>query len=133
MSHCNNITKCGQKKELAQSTDIYLVKIVKIMLKIPIQQFQKRGNLIEPLLIDNKMIEIFERHKLLKWNGWGYKDSRFEVDKNTLEFSFTGDRYKIGNKKLPLFRQWVESTLQVDLTKKFPSQVYYINYKTNTN
>ena len=79
------------------------------------------------------MIEIFERHELLKWNGWGYRDSKFEIDKDTLEFSFTGDRYKIGNKRLPLFRQWVESTLQIDLTKKFPSQVCYINYQININ
>lgn len=73
-------------------------------------------------------IPLFEpafavRETLLKWNGWGYKDSKFELDDKTLTFSFTGQRYKIGNQKLPLFHQWVEDTLGVDLTKKFASQV----------
>ncbi|KAL2737843.1 alkyldihydroxyacetonephosphate synthase [Vespula squamosa] len=32
------------------------------------------------------------RQDVLKWNGWGYKDSRFRInDNNIIEFS--GDRY----------------------------------------
>ncbi|XP_054168040.1 alkyldihydroxyacetonephosphate synthase, peroxisomal-like [Oppia nitens] len=63
-----------------------------------------------------------KRDTLLKWNGWGYKDSRFEFDTRNHMFSFTGDRYRIGSQKLPLFAQWVESALGVDLNTKFTSQ-----------
>ncbi|XP_029035219.1 alkyldihydroxyacetonephosphate synthase [Osmia bicornis bicornis] len=62
-----------------------------------------------------------ERQKLLKWNGWGYKDSEFRInEKNIIEF--TGNRYPIGNKELPYFTQWVKDMFGVDLNKKQPSQ-----------
>lgn len=64
------------------------------------------------------------RQEILKWNGWGYKDSKFEVDTDTHMFSFTGDRYRIGNKKLPLFGEWVQKTLGVELDQKFLAQVF---------
>lgn len=63
------------------------------------------------------------RQDLLKWNGWGYKDSKFMVDGITQQISFTGDRYKIGNKNLPHFKSWVESALGVDLNVLLPAQV----------
>ncbi|KAL1475044.1 hypothetical protein MTO96_037576, partial [Rhipicephalus appendiculatus] len=59
---------------------------------------------------------------LLKWNGWGYKDSKFVVDGTTHHISFTGDRYKIGNKVLPHFKAWVESALGVDLNVLMPAK-----------
>jgi len=31
------------------------------------------------------------RQELLKWNGWGYKDSKFVVNKNG-QVEFTGER-----------------------------------------
>ncbi|XP_075558836.1 alkyldihydroxyacetonephosphate synthase isoform X2 [Dermacentor variabilis] len=62
------------------------------------------------------------RQDLLKWNGWGYKDSKFVVDSTTHHISFTGDRYKIGNKVLPHFKAWVESALGVDLNVLIPSK-----------
>lgn len=62
------------------------------------------------------------RQDLLKWNGWGYKDSKFVVDGTTHHISFTGDRYKIGNKTLPHFKAWVESALGVDLSVLIPAQ-----------
>ncbi|XP_055616526.1 alkyldihydroxyacetonephosphate synthase [Toxorhynchites rutilus septentrionalis] len=58
-----------------------------------------------------------KRQDLLKWNGWGYKDSRFEYENGTL--MFTGSRYPIGGSiSLPYFKQYVERHLNVDLTKK---------------
>ena len=71
------------------------------------------------------LIAIMSRESVLKWNGWGYKDSKFQLDEKTHTFSFSGDRYKIGSQKLPLFSQWVQTTLGVDLTKKFNSQVLF--------
>ncbi|RWS24281.1 alkyldihydroxyacetonephosphate synthase-like protein [Leptotrombidium deliense] len=69
----------------------------------------------------NSSIPI-QRQQLLKWNGWGFKDSKFEVDSNTLMFRFTGNRYAIGDKNLPNFKNWVETKLGVDVTKKVSSQ-----------
>lgn len=75
----------------------------------------------------NEMIDCYVRQEVLKWNGWGYKDSKFEVDDKTLTFSFTGDRYPIGSKKLPVFGEWVQNTMGVDLRNKFHSQVFTVN------
>ncbi|XP_023221447.1 alkyldihydroxyacetonephosphate synthase, peroxisomal-like [Centruroides sculpturatus] len=62
------------------------------------------------------------RQELLKWNGWGYKDSKFFLDKKTELIGFSGNRYPIGNKNLPNFKKWVEDTLQVDMSVYFPAQ-----------
>ena len=62
-----------------------------------------------------------ERQELLKWNGWGYKDSEFRVNENTV-LEFTGTRYPIGSKELPYFSKWVQDILDVDLGKKIESQ-----------
>lgn len=42
----------------------------------------------------NKRVVLFEfrcRSKVLKWNGWGYNDSKFEVTKNGM-IRFTSQR-----------------------------------------
>lgn len=36
-------------------------------------------------------MKIFFRQELLKWNGWGYKDSAFRVNENAI-IEFTGTR-----------------------------------------
>lgn len=62
-----------------------------------------------------------KRQDVLKWNGWGYKDSRFFInEKNVIEF--TGDRYPIGNHKLPYFTDWVKELFNLDFDKKVKSQ-----------
>lgn len=61
-----------------------------------------------------------KRQELLKWNGWGYQDSRFIV-KNGIVW-FTGQRYPIGDLELPHFTEWVKDTLDVDLYKVRPAQ-----------
>lgn len=62
------------------------------------------------------------RQELLKWNGWGYKDSRFLLNNKVNQVAFSGDRYPIGNKVLPNFKSWVENTFGIDLTFHFPAQ-----------
>lgn len=55
------------------------------------------------------------RQDLLKWNGWGYNDSKFVVHKGKEPYvSFTGKRYKIGSLVLPHFATWVIDTLGVN-------------------
>ncbi|XP_043266484.1 alkyldihydroxyacetonephosphate synthase [Venturia canescens] len=61
------------------------------------------------------------RQDLLKWNGWGYKDSEFIVNENNI-IEFTGNRYSIGNLQLPYFTQWVKDVLGVDLENRIPPQ-----------
>lgn len=53
------------------------------------------------------------RQKVVKWNGWGYKDSQFVRDLEQDVVSFTGTRYPLGNKRLPLFQLWAETVLGV--------------------
>ncbi|XP_044759710.1 alkyldihydroxyacetonephosphate synthase [Coccinella septempunctata] len=56
------------------------------------------------------------RQDLLKWNGWGYKDSKFNVENDgDVKVWFTGDRYPIAGKFLPHFRDWVSETFNIDL------------------
>ncbi|KAK6623868.1 hypothetical protein RUM44_010724 [Polyplax serrata] len=50
-----------------------------------------------------------KREELLKWNGWGYKDSKFVLREDKELISFTGNRYAIGNADLPYFLEWVKS------------------------
>ncbi|ENN71142.1 hypothetical protein HUJ04_007585 [Dendroctonus ponderosae] len=54
------------------------------------------------------------RQELLKWNGWGYNDSKFIVDNKQVYFS--GKRYPIGELRLPNLIGWVTQTLGVDLS-----------------
>ncbi|XP_013772672.2 alkyldihydroxyacetonephosphate synthase, peroxisomal-like [Limulus polyphemus] len=53
------------------------------------------------------------RQEVVKWNGWGYKDSQFVADLDQNVIHFTGTRYPLGNKKLPLFQLWAETVLGV--------------------
>lgn len=53
---------------------------------------------------------------MLKWNGWGYNDSRFFVVNDTLMVRFSGDRYPIGNLELPYFKQWVQDIFKLDFS-----------------
>ncbi|XP_062538036.1 alkyldihydroxyacetonephosphate synthase-like [Armigeres subalbatus] len=57
------------------------------------------------------------RQQLIRWDGWGYKDSRFEYDgKNCF---FTGKRYSIGGgARLNRFRDWVIDYFDVDTSKR---------------
>lgn len=52
----------------------------------------------------------------MKWNGWGYNDSKFVVMNEDLSIHFTGSRYPIGNLELPYFKQWVLEMFQLDFS-----------------
>ncbi|XP_071442317.1 alkylglycerone-phosphate synthase [Hetaerina americana] len=56
------------------------------------------------------------RQEVLKWNGWGYRDSQFVVKDGVIEF--TGNRYPIGKLTLPYFTQWVKDIFNADLGKR---------------
>ncbi|XP_061430551.1 alkyldihydroxyacetonephosphate synthase, peroxisomal [Lethenteron reissneri] len=49
------------------------------------------------------------RQDLLKWNGWGYTDSRFIFNKKG-QAEFTGKRYRVSGLVLPALREWMEQT-----------------------
>ncbi|CAJ0942711.1 unnamed protein product, partial [Mesorhabditis belari] len=61
------------------------------------------------------------RDTILKWNGWGYRDSFFAINKNG-DVEFTGSRYEMSGQALPLLRPWFEQNLGIDLDYKTPSQ-----------
>ncbi|KAL4708720.1 hypothetical protein ACJJTC_017399 [Scirpophaga incertulas] len=56
-----------------------------------------------------------KRQQLLKWYGWGYKDSMFKLTGETTVF--TGKRYSIGEKNLPHFQKWAKDRFNIDTTK----------------
>lgn len=57
----------------------------------------------------------------LKWNGWGYQDSRFLINNSGL-VEFSGARYDIAGQVLPSLRPWMIGTLNIDLDFFTPSQ-----------
>ncbi|XP_067932186.1 alkyldihydroxyacetonephosphate synthase, peroxisomal-like [Watersipora subatra] len=61
------------------------------------------------------------RQDLLKWNGWGYKDSMFSVNKNG-NITFTGSRYQLSGTEMPSLKQWVLDTVGIDMQYQTPSQ-----------
>ncbi|KAG5671442.1 hypothetical protein PVAND_001638 [Polypedilum vanderplanki] len=57
------------------------------------------------------------RQELLKWNGWGYKDSKFYIDDDNI--FFTGSRYPIGNDiELPNFRDYILERFEISILDK---------------
>ncbi|XP_064396861.1 alkyldihydroxyacetonephosphate synthase, peroxisomal-like [Halichondria panicea] len=62
-----------------------------------------------------------ERQDVVKWNGWGYKDSGFTInDKGNAQF--LGKRYAIGGQELPYFRKWMEDNVSLDINQTSFSQ-----------
>ncbi|XP_060802916.1 alkyldihydroxyacetonephosphate synthase [Amyelois transitella] len=55
------------------------------------------------------------RQDLLKWYGWGYKDSMFKLNGDVATFS--GDRYSIAGKPLPYLQSWAYENFKVDVMK----------------
>ncbi|CAH1390878.1 unnamed protein product [Nezara viridula] len=53
-----------------------------------------------------------KRTDVIKWNGWGYNDSKFVVKDGII--CFTGKRYPIGELELPYFTEWAKKLLNVD-------------------
>nr|CAI5824234.1 unnamed protein product [Callosobruchus analis] len=72
----------------------------------------------EPICV--KSVIPKRRQELLKWNGWGYNDSKFVVnvdEKQNIQVYFTGKRYSIGEVPLNHLAQWAIDKLNIDLLK----------------
>ncbi|XP_041117727.1 alkyldihydroxyacetonephosphate synthase, peroxisomal-like [Polyodon spathula] len=61
------------------------------------------------------------RQEILKWNGWGYNDSKFTFNKKG-QAEFTGKRYRLGGMVLPALREWFEKTFGASLEHKTPAR-----------
>lgn len=61
------------------------------------------------------------RQELLKWNGWGYKDSKFFINKDG-HVEFSGSRYKLSGCVLPQLREWMTKTVGIDINHRSPAQ-----------
>ena len=62
-----------------------------------------------------------KRQEILKWNGWGYNDSKFIFNKKG-QAEFTGKRYRLGGMVLPTFKEWIERTFGASLEHKTTSR-----------
>ncbi|CAG9824150.1 unnamed protein product [Phaedon cochleariae] len=56
-----------------------------------------------------------KRQDLLKWDGWGYKDSQFLIKPGVSEVRFTGKRYPISGLRLPHVLGWAKNVLNLEL------------------
>lgn len=81
----------------------------------------KDSTKLDPNTVGKKVVSAVpkKRQDALKWNGWGYNDSRFVYENDIL--IFTGDRYPIGGSvSLPYFKAYVLKVLNVDLSRRNP-------------
>uniref|UniRef100_A0A672G739 Alkylglycerone-phosphate synthase n=1 Tax=Salarias fasciatus TaxID=181472 RepID=A0A672G739_SALFA len=58
--------------------------------------------------------------EIMKWNGWGYSDSRFLFNKKG-QAEFTGKRYRLSGMIIPGLKDWFESTFGASLQHKTPA------------
>ena len=61
------------------------------------------------------------RQDILKWNGWGYKDSKFVADSDG-QVQFTGSRYILGGHTFPKFLDYIIKHCHIDISVRTPSQ-----------
>ncbi|XP_024143053.1 alkyldihydroxyacetonephosphate synthase, peroxisomal isoform X1 [Oryzias melastigma] len=57
------------------------------------------------------------RQEIMKWNGWGYSDSKFVYNKKG-QAEFTGRRYKLSGMIIPGLKDWMENTFGATLQHK---------------
>ncbi|XP_032211931.1 alkyldihydroxyacetonephosphate synthase, peroxisomal isoform X1 [Mustela erminea] len=62
-----------------------------------------------------------KRQEVMKWNGWGYNDSKFFFNKKG-QVELTGKRYPLSGMILPTFKDWIQNTLGVNLEHKTTSK-----------
>ena len=60
------------------------------------------------------------RRELLKWNGWGFRDSKFVIRDGLARF--TGTRYILGGHTFPKLVEWFIKECHADLSKESLSQ-----------
>ncbi|CAI5762215.1 alkyldihydroxyacetonephosphate synthase, peroxisomal [Podarcis lilfordi] len=61
------------------------------------------------------------RQEVFKWNGWGYNDSKFIINKKG-QAEFTGKRYRLGGTVLPFLVDWMEKYMSGSLEHKSTSR-----------
>jgi alkyldihydroxyacetonephosphate synthase len=59
--------------------------------------------------------------KTLRWNGWGYNDTEFELNEQGL-VRLSGSRYLFSGKVLPELRKWMEDNIGADIADQTPPQ-----------
>ncbi|XP_006210267.2 alkyldihydroxyacetonephosphate synthase, peroxisomal isoform X1 [Vicugna pacos] len=62
-----------------------------------------------------------KRQEVMKWNGWGYNDSKFFFNKKG-QIELTGKRYPLSGMILPTFKEWIQNTLGASLEHKTTSK-----------
>nr|XP_012641333.1 alkyldihydroxyacetonephosphate synthase, peroxisomal isoform X3 [Microcebus murinus] len=62
-----------------------------------------------------------KRQEVMKWNGWGYNDSKFLFNKKG-QIELTGKRYPLSGMILPTFKEWIQNALGVNLEHKTTSK-----------
>uniref|UniRef100_A0A8C3GA86 Alkylglycerone-phosphate synthase n=1 Tax=Cyclopterus lumpus TaxID=8103 RepID=A0A8C3GA86_CYCLU len=60
--------------------------------------------------------------EIMKWNGWGYSDTKFLFNKKG-QAEFTGKRYKLSGMIMPALKDWLEDTFGTNLQHKSPATV----------
>lgn len=73
------------------------------------------------------------KREKLKWNGWGYTDTKFVITKdNTLYLS--GHRYSVSGVELPYLKDFVEKEMGINIDDKSPPQAQPKNFpESNMN
>uniref|UniRef100_A0A7N6AK73 Alkylglycerone-phosphate synthase n=1 Tax=Anabas testudineus TaxID=64144 RepID=A0A7N6AK73_ANATE len=69
-------------------------------------------------VLDGKCFTALQ--EIMKWNGWGYSDSRFLFNKKG-QAEFTGKRYRLSGMIIPGLKDWMESTFGASLQHKIPA------------
>ncbi|XP_064832996.1 alkyldihydroxyacetonephosphate synthase, peroxisomal-like isoform X4 [Oncorhynchus masou masou] len=69
---------------------------------------------------ENKGTVPRKRQEIMKWNGWGYSDSKFLFNKNG-RAEFTGKRYRLSGMTLPSLQDWFENTFGASVKHKSPA------------
>lgn len=60
-------------------------------------------------------------HSRLRWNGWGYDDTRFQLN-HAGQVEISGNRYLYSGKVLPNVRPWFEAVLGLNINDTSPAQ-----------
>uniref|UniRef100_A0A1A9VZE3 Alkylglycerone-phosphate synthase n=2 Tax=Glossina brevipalpis TaxID=37001 RepID=A0A1A9VZE3_9MUSC len=67
---------------------------------------------------DVKSVFPMKRQEVLKWFGWGYKDSEFYVKDNVA--CFRGEKYPLDGCSLPYFTDWVLERFHINISEIQP-------------
>jgi len=83
------------------------------------EHFVQAQNCKSVILVNN---EPRSKEKL-KWNGWGYEDSKFALNERGHVY-FTGKRYEMAGIEMPHFRPWIEENCGLNVEENTPSQPF---------